>query len=418
MKRDVVPKSTVATLFGLQENLNGTNFPQTDNDQELTDSSLTKERHQIEKEFYKTYDPEIGYNTALVLGVMLGTLLLYVIYRTKVRKPLIAFMKRKFKEYRRRGMPPEVSFPDIEVHDNCENNDNDAVDSTESPDDVFYDEIEKTNDDKKYRLVPTFSFTEEEKQLPIFVMDMKSATADWVQKQHNFLEPGALILKVKSDTICPQGKEINPSKGKPPSNICGAISQHCLSQSRKRTQYIHNCQCSNSFNQSLPTLKTQDSVRSADSDGKTPKKIRLKATKHQSVSSEPKSPLPRSHLKQPVHLTPIIKIQNYDKSQRNTNDTENDSRDSVSSSSSDDPQILRITAEKWNKSKILQRSYTHVEGDHESACPFCKSPHQTRALKQYSLDIPPEPQFLTVPIIDYTGTSRSCQNITQLETTL
>jgi hypothetical protein len=94
-------------------------------------------------EFYKTYNPDVGYNTAFVLGIMLGTLLLYVIYRTKIRKPLIAFLKRKFKEIRRCGMPPEVpSFPDIEVRDNCEPNDNEAGDTAECPDDVFFEEVE------------------------------------------------------------------------------------------------------------------------------------------------------------------------------------------------------------------------------------------------------------------------------------
>lgn len=420
MKRDVVPKSTVATFVGLQGNLNDKNLSShIDVEDGFIDSGLTKERYLLEKEFYKTYNPDVGFNTAFVLGVMLGTLLLYVIYRTKIRKPLIAFLKRKFKEIRRRGMPPEVpSFPDIEVRDNCEPNDNEAGDTAECPDDVFFEEVEKINDEKKYHLLPTFSFSEDEKQLPILVMDMKSATADWVQQQHNFLEPGALILKVKSDTICPQGNEINPSKVQTPSNTYGAISQHCLTYARTQRPYIHNCKYSSSLNQSLPTLKTQDLILSADSDGKHQKKIRLKGMKQQSLTSEPRSPLPQSHLKQPVHLTPIIKIQNYDKSQRNSNETEKDRRDSVSSSSSDDPQILRFTAEKWNKSKELRRSVTHSDVEQESACPYCKSTNKSSALQQYSLDIPSEKQTLCVPVIGFTGTSRSCQNISQMETTL
>jgi hypothetical protein len=81
-------------------------------------------------------------------------------------------------------------YPIGSVRDNCEPNDNEAGDTAECPDDVFFEEVEKINDDKKYHLLPTFSFSEDEKQLPILVMDMKSATADWVQKQHNFLEPG------------------------------------------------------------------------------------------------------------------------------------------------------------------------------------------------------------------------------------
>ena len=237
MKRDVVPKSTVATVYRITDNVNNDSLISTV-DVELPNSGLTKERYMLEREFYKTYDPNIGFNTALVLGVMLSSLLLYVVYRTKIRKPLLAFVRRKISEFRHKGMTPDqTTFPDIEVHGNCENNDNEGGDAAECPDDVFYDEIEKSYDDRKYRLLPTFSLSDDDKQLPIVVMDMKSATADWVHKQHKFLEPGALILKVKSDTICPQGKEINPSKS--PSNIYGAISQHCLAHAKNK-QFIHN----------------------------------------------------------------------------------------------------------------------------------------------------------------------------------
>jgi len=84
MKRDVVPKSTVATFVELQGNLNDKNLSShIDVEDGFIDSGLTKERYLLEKEFYKTYNPDVGYNTAFVLGVMLGTLLLYVIYRTK-----------------------------------------------------------------------------------------------------------------------------------------------------------------------------------------------------------------------------------------------------------------------------------------------------------------------------------------------
>ncbi|XP_063414750.1 uncharacterized protein LOC134696751 [Mytilus trossulus] len=417
MRRDVVPKSTVPSSIILSNNLEIINNTSSINTN-LHDSDITDQRYLLEKEFYKTYDPNVGFNTALVLGVMLSALLLYVIYRTKIRKPLLAFVKRQFYEFRHRGMPREVaSLVDIEVRDNVDNNDNDAGDTADGNDEVFYDEVEKTHHDKTYHLLPTFSISDDDKQLPIVVMDMKSATADWVQQQHNFLEPGTFILKVKSDTICPQGKEINPSKVHTTSNIPGARSQHCLSHARTHRQYIHNCKYSNALNQSLPTLKTQDSIRSSESDVKPSKKTRLKNTKHQSMSSEPKSPMPHSHISKPVHLTPIIKIQNYDKSQRTTIDKRED-RDSVSSSSSDDPQILRITADNWNKNKQLKMCSSQSVDRRDDTCPYCETTSKIPVLKQFSLDIPNDKHNILVPVIDYTGTSRSCQNITSMETTL
>lgn len=408
MRRDDVPKSTVPKLVSAEQPT------YTSEPEKETPRVLTEERYLLEEEFYKTYDPNVGYNTALVLGIMLLVLLVYVIYRTKIRKPLLAFLKKQIYKMRHHRMESE-SCGDIEEKEHCEHNDNELQTGgiNDSNDDVFFDEADKPTEDPKYRLLPTFSLDHDDKQLPIVVMDMKTATADWVQKQHTFLEPGALILKVKSDTICPQG--IDPSKIQTLS--VGATSQHCLSNSRTARRYIHNCKYSNALNQSLPSLKTQESMRSVDNDGRTSKKSRLKSVKQHSVSSEPKTPLPNLNLKQPVHLTPIIKIQNYDKSQRNPNDSDGTRRDSASSSSSDDPQILRITAERWNKHNNIQRSSSNSDcRQQKSAYINCKPPLQ----HQLSLDIPAEKQRLLVPVIDaFTGTtSRSCQNITHMETTL
>ncbi|KAH9492663.1 hypothetical protein Btru_024416 [Bulinus truncatus] len=48
-----------------------------------------------ELEFYKSYDPSIGLHTAAVLGGILVWLVIYVIYRTKVRKCVIRLVRKK-----------------------------------------------------------------------------------------------------------------------------------------------------------------------------------------------------------------------------------------------------------------------------------------------------------------------------------
>ncbi|XP_059162952.1 uncharacterized protein LOC131946278 [Physella acuta] len=49
----------------------------------------------LEREFYRSYDPAIGLHTAAVLGGILVWLVLYVIYRTKIRKCVIRLVKKK-----------------------------------------------------------------------------------------------------------------------------------------------------------------------------------------------------------------------------------------------------------------------------------------------------------------------------------
>lgn len=56
----------------------------------------TYKPEQQNSEYYNNYDPSIGVNTAAVLGGILLWLVLYVIYRTKIRKFIIRAVKQKF----------------------------------------------------------------------------------------------------------------------------------------------------------------------------------------------------------------------------------------------------------------------------------------------------------------------------------
>ncbi|KAK6975809.1 hypothetical protein BgiMline_022193 [Biomphalaria glabrata] len=64
-------------------------------DLNINSSSTTQDYEQLSREFYRSYDPSIGLHTAAVLGGILVWLVIYVIYRTKVRKCVIRLFKKK-----------------------------------------------------------------------------------------------------------------------------------------------------------------------------------------------------------------------------------------------------------------------------------------------------------------------------------
>ncbi|XP_060581817.1 uncharacterized protein LOC132738351 [Ruditapes philippinarum] len=66
-------------------------------------------------QFYNSYDPEVGINTASVLGGILLVLVLYVIYRTKCRKRLLGLIQRCKMKY----FPDD--FPNVDSAEQCKN---------------------------------------------------------------------------------------------------------------------------------------------------------------------------------------------------------------------------------------------------------------------------------------------------------
>ncbi|XP_033743223.1 uncharacterized protein LOC117329396 [Pecten maximus] len=493
---------------------------------------------QQQKQFYKSYDPSVGYNTAAVLGGMLVLLVVYVFYRTKVRKHLISLARYikgqyKLKHQADYGAPESAeqmtySFgngpPASEGHDNNLDSDYAAQSEVKSKGSTIpvqflsFDSgtlsehantIGACNREEILRRVrPTLSFDrqqseDESKQPPVVVMDMEIATADWVQKQHQlqhqFLSPGGIILKVKSDTICPPNNDSYPSAQPVHPNVKCCSNRHCVNARRRQYSCGARSRYSLDLNKSMPFLEVSDATLR----GMEPclhgnrRKVQLKATKFPSVSSEPKTPLlikctkfsslssepvrslmsqpsldsgprtpvcrtpqprtpipyspqpqqrqqtlvkqhtltlpvqqhtlsvplqkpspPSPHLLRPPplqqrpqqasschklasssqkhappqHITPIIKIQNYDKSQRRMNSVsrkESVDQDSVSSSSSEDPQIYRIPAEQWQSPKPPRRGILVRENavTSLSACPVCDKLQSSRSpRKQVSLD--------------------------------
>lgn len=397
--------------------------------------------------FYNTYDPNLGYNTAAILGGLLLFILMYVFYRTKIRKPLIKFVKEKLKSFRNE---PTITN-DIE--------DNEEAFISESENKVhcvgfrsFKSESENHESLKSYNftkrglgditqhsaddalMVPQVTITEESRDpLPIVFMDTDDCTAEWVHKQHELLHPGGIIVKVKSDTICPSASDyLEEGKGR---KVC-CPNPNCMFN-RHMSACAHSQNALN-LNKSIPMFDShelrvpyerigRDKTRqkrpllvntkhqSLSSEPKTP--IRrippLLSAQHSSVSSEPKTPVSKISTNNfPIHIPPIIKIQNTDK--KSSQNSKDKRRDSASSSSSDDPLIYRVSSNKWTRSRSPPRR--SVTEDAGYAC--CHRPPVIRPIKQLSVEEACQLGLLIPHAPKRVSNSPSCQSISHMETPL
>lgn len=76
----------------------------------------------VGEQIYDTYDPEVGINTATVLGGFLVFLVLYVIYRTKCRKRLLAGLQKCTMKYFPEEFPQTDNNTQCKMEINTENN--------------------------------------------------------------------------------------------------------------------------------------------------------------------------------------------------------------------------------------------------------------------------------------------------------
>ena len=83
-----------------------------DNKQVFNGSSYSGEQ------LYESYNPEVGVNTAAVLGGLLVVLVVYVVYRTQCRKRILKVFQKCTMKY----FPEE--YPDIESQTKCDQNKN------------------------------------------------------------------------------------------------------------------------------------------------------------------------------------------------------------------------------------------------------------------------------------------------------
>ncbi|KAL8581290.1 hypothetical protein ACOMHN_028316 [Nucella lapillus] len=85
-------------------------------------SSSTEDYTRQKAEFYQSYNPEIGLHTAAVLGGILGWLIIYLLYKTKVKKWVLSFLRkhcknRKEKRKEKKAKKKLEAFVEVPDHD-------------------------------------------------------------------------------------------------------------------------------------------------------------------------------------------------------------------------------------------------------------------------------------------------------------
>lgn len=443
-ERERPPNSTLMYSIFDENTVNPTITPTSQ-----TTLNPEEEYRSAEALFYNTYDPTLGYNTAAILGGLLLFILMYVFYRTKIRKPLIRFVKEKLRCFRKETSLAVTNDENEEAliseteeksqgvgFKSCksESEYHDSLNSYTSRKFALGDITQHSADDAP--LVPQVTITDESRDaLPIVFLDTDDCTAEWVHKQHELLHPGGVIVKVKSDTICPPTSDLlEEGKGR---KVC-CPNPHCMFN-RQLSTCAHSQNALN-LNRSIPMFDShqlQDPYERVGKDKVRPKRPLLVNTKHHSLSSEPKTPsrtrpslLTAQHLSVssepktpvskinsnnfPMHITPIIKIQNTDKKGcQNVNDGR---RDSGSSSSSDDPLIYRISSEKWTRSRSPPRR-SMTEEARFTCCNHAPVIRPTN-VKQLSMEEACQLGLLIPQTPKCVSTSPSCQSISQMETPL
>lgn len=107
MRRDVLPTKTQGTNVSAYQIGNSSSDQisspistvQIIRDYQQADQIYSNKTKLIGNQFYSSYDPEVGINTASFLGGILVLLVIYVIYRTKCRKRILKFCQNCTMKY-------------------------------------------------------------------------------------------------------------------------------------------------------------------------------------------------------------------------------------------------------------------------------------------------------------------------------
>jgi hypothetical protein len=60
-------------------------------------TSTTEDYAKLQEKFYESYNPDVGFHTAVVLGGILSLLVCYLLYKTKVKVVCYLLYKTKVK---------------------------------------------------------------------------------------------------------------------------------------------------------------------------------------------------------------------------------------------------------------------------------------------------------------------------------
>ena len=285
--------------------------------------NISNNTTEVSGEFFGSYDPEVGINTAAVLGGLLSFLVLYVIYRTKCRKRLIGafntcamkYFPEEFEEIqqkasfrkrkstlesleRTRSLKAKSHLSNSNLARECFSK------TSEQGSDIIgnseemccggdYDELDHI-------------YCDNNAWLPEMEEDIEKATAEWVQNVQD-LDPAdkqlsSIILKIPPDLLsCPYRfrEKIH------------SVSEYC------NTDGLSNI---SQMNQSLPLLiNNERGVISPYANAKVVGNCVSRGYDYSLVASQddldnsPKQPEVKhqSRDKVPLDICPIIKIQHY-----------------------------------------------------------------------------------------------------------
>ena len=308
----------------LQEVFNQTDSRVIDHWNSHHTNNISNNKTEFSGEFFGSYDPEVGINTASVLGGLLSFLVLYVIYRTKCRKRLLkAFntcaMKYFPEEFDELQHKASFRERDIEKGEETTRLERSNSKISENRSSIMKGECgskasepgSNTNSDSQEACVIEGDELDNEccdnsVWLPELEEDIERATAEWVQNVQE-LDPtdkqlSSIILKIPPDLLtCPYRfrEKIH------------SVSEYCNFDGLRNISHM---------NQSLPLLPDRErGVLSPYANHKTVSNCVSRSTDYAPLASQEEPDTRPKQLeiqhqsgaKVPLDICPIIKIQHY-----------------------------------------------------------------------------------------------------------
>lgn len=374
MKRDVLLTYTHGTNVTKHQNRNASTdqvtpqFPSIPRDSGVIvdiskgNNHLSNKTKLLGRQFYNSYDPEVGINTAAFLGGILLILVLYVIYRTKCRKRILNLFEKCTMKYFPEEYPKSVTNEQCVCQPGVTSEESQWL--SENAKMIWKERADLSRDSESYRH-PIDSEENDNDQgessrrknsiymqvnehvgcacdmlsprLPDSEENIEKATAHWVQNVKNMdikeRQLNGIVLKIPPDLLSHNAKmrsHFNSVTDYGDVNDLVNISQR---------------------NKSLPSLveqKTCIKIAYANISKNKPSGIYVPlATQEDDLDIQP-LPLKVKHTagsKVPIDICPIVKVQHYhSRSKRRLTSLCHSSSDDDMTSSSDENHVLTKSA--------------------------------------------------------------------------
>ncbi|KAL4230031.1 hypothetical protein ACF0H5_010418 [Mactra antiquata] len=339
----------------------------------------------INNQFYNSYDPEVGINTATVLGGILIVLVIYVIYRTKCRKRILKIFQNCTMKYFPEEFPDLNQKPDLDkshsseshwISENAKMIWQERTHLSQNRETIVGAAICSNETDSKSLEKEAFStcintcgmqqienkseLGNYRPQLPDYEGNIEQATAHWVQNVKSMdlkeRQLNGIILKIPPELVSHNAK----------------IRSHFHSV----TDYgDHNNDTVNlsKRNKSLPSLveqqlclKTNYASNSPYSNTKSSHLYVPLATEEDDSLDIPTNQLVvpyQTGSRIPIDICPIVKVQHYhSRSKRRLTSLSHSSTDDISSSSEEHRLLTKADPVSASQAKYMRLADT----DHDS----------------------------------------------------